>query len=66
MLRPGQALESEEAAAQRATRVSAALQAYRSSMGLDLDPAVEAQATALFEEGEALFRRGALTDALER
>lgn len=43
---PHQALESEEAAAARQQRVSAALKEYRKTLGLDVDPAVEAQAQA--------------------
>ena len=41
---PMQALESEEAAAARQARVSAALKEYRKTLGLDVDPAVEADA----------------------
>lgn len=41
---PVQALESEEAAAARQARVSAALKEYRKTLGLDVDPAVEADA----------------------
>ena len=39
-----QALESEEVAAERQARVSAALKEYRKTLGLDVDPAVEADA----------------------
>jgi len=43
-LKPGQALESDEAAAARQARVNAALKEYRKTLGLDVDPAVEQQA----------------------
>ena len=43
-LKPGQPLESEEAAAERKQRVATALQGYRKALGLDVDPLVERQA----------------------
>jgi hypothetical protein len=43
-LPPGKALESEVASKEREARVSAKLKEYRKAMGLEIDPAVEAQA----------------------
>lgn len=63
-LRPGQALESEEEAAARQQRVSAALKQYRKTLGLDIDPATEAKAQALYNEGVQLFEQGLITSAL--
>ena len=65
-LRPGQQLESDEDAAARAARVSSALSSYRTSMGLDIDPQVEAACEALLDQGETLFRAGALAAALAK
>lgn len=63
-LRPGQPLESQEAATQRQQRVTAALSSYRKSMGLEIDPEVESQATSLVEEGDVLFKNGLISAAL--
>ncbi|PRW45125.1 hypothetical protein C2E21_6403 [Chlorella sorokiniana] len=65
-LKPGQALESEEAAAERQARVSAALKEYRKTLGLDVDPAVEADAQAAYNQGVALFEQGLITAALPK
>jgi hypothetical protein len=65
-LRPGQALESEEAAAQRQQRVTTALEAYKKTLGLDVDPQVEAAAQALFDDAEVLFKSGNLYAALPK
>ena len=65
-LPPGQELETEEETAARKLRVSAALVTYRKQMGLDIDPAVEVHAVALFQDGEVLFKDGRLTAALEK
>lgn len=64
-LNPGQALETEDQAAERQKRVSAALSEYKKSMGLEIDPAVEAQAVKLYEQGEILFKDGRITEALK-
>ncbi|KAL4448507.1 hypothetical protein ABPG75_005726 [Micractinium tetrahymenae] len=65
-LRPGQALETEEQAAARQQRVSAALKEYRKTLGLDIDPATEAKAQAMYNEGVRLFDQGLITAALPR
>lgn len=65
-LRPGQALETTEEAAERERRVSSALSNYRRSIGLEIDPEVEAEATALYEVGESEFKAGRVTVALDR
>lgn len=64
-IRPGQSLESEEEASERKKRIDQALQQYRKTVGLDLDPAVEARATELYEKGQALFEAGSIRAALE-
>ncbi len=64
-LKPGQALETEDQAAERQKRVSEALTQYKKSMGLDIDPAVEEKATKLCEEGDVLFKDGRITGALK-
>jgi tetratricopeptide (TPR) repeat protein len=64
-LKPGQALETEDQAAERQKRVSAALLEYKKSMGLDIDPAVESKAQKLYEQGEILFKDGRITEALK-
>lgn len=43
-LRPGQALEPQEQAVEREERIKRSMQEYRKSLGLDVDPEVEAQA----------------------
>ena len=63
-LKPGQALESEEDAAERQKRVSAALADYKKSIGLDIDPAVEAKAYELYGKGEQEFKAGRIGVAL--
>lgn len=65
-LRPGQDLETAEQAAQRKQRVSEALASYRKQMGLEIDPEIEAQAQKLFEDGEALFKAGRISAALDK
>jgi hypothetical protein len=65
-LRPGQRLESEEAAAVRARRTAAALAGFRSAAGLDIDPEVEAAARRVYERGAELLKAGALGPALEQ
>ena len=64
-LKPGQALETEDQAAERQKRVTAALLEYKKTMGLDIDPAVEAKAVKLYEQGEILFKDGRITEALK-
>lgn len=64
-LKPGQALESQDKAVERQERVSAALSNYRKSMGLDIEPEIEQQAIALFQQGEKEFKAGRLTAALK-
>ena len=64
-LKPGQALESEESAAERQKRVSAALLNYRKSLGLDIAPEIENQAVSLYEQGENEFKAGRITTALK-
>lgn len=65
-MKPGQALESAEVAAERQARVSASLKAYRKTLGLDIDPAVERQAQVLYDEGKALFDQGLVSLALPK
>ncbi|GAB4817470.1 hypothetical protein N2152v2_004516 [Parachlorella kessleri] len=65
-LRPGQALESEQQAQEREARIAKALAGYRKTLGLDIDPHDEAKASALCEEGAALFKQAALAAALEK
>lgn len=38
----------------------------RKTLGLDVDPAVEARAQALYDQGVALFEQGLLTAALPK
>lgn len=64
-LRPGQELETEDEAAARQQRVSAALTSYRKTLGLDIDPATESECESLFEQGDALFKAGRINAALE-
>jgi tetratricopeptide (TPR) repeat protein len=63
-LKPGQALESEEAKREREKRVSSALSNYRKSIGLEIDPEVEKEAENLFEAGERDFQAGRISQAL--
>jgi tetratricopeptide (TPR) repeat protein len=63
-LKPGQALESEEAKREREKRVSSALSNYRKSIGLEIDPEVEREAENLFEAGERDFQAGRISQAL--
>jgi len=65
-IRPGQALETEEEAAERGKRVSEALAQYRKVAGLDIDPEVEDKATGLYEQGQELFEAGSIRAALEK
>lgn len=65
-LKPGQELESEVDEMARKQRVSDALAKYRKKMGLEIDPAVEAEALALFKEGQALFKGGHISAALDK
>ncbi|KAI3426213.1 hypothetical protein D9Q98_008589 [Chlorella vulgaris] len=65
-LPPGKALESEVASKEREARVSAKLKEYRKAMGLEIDPAVEAQAQALYQEGLVLFDDGHVSLALPK
>lgn len=65
-LKPGQALESEETKQEREKRVSSALSNYRRSLGLELDPQVEAEAEDLFQAGEEDFQAGRISQALTR
>ena len=65
-IRPGQALETEEEAAERGKRVSEALAQYRKVAGLDIDPEVEEKATGLYEQGQELFEAGSIRAALEK
>ena len=55
-----QELESKEKVAQRKARTAAALERYRKNLGLDMDPATEATARALFDSGSELMRKGRL------
>lgn len=65
-IRPGQELESEEEAKARGDRVSKALADYRKNAGLEVDSAIEEEATKLYEEGEELFELGSISSALEK
>lgn len=64
-IRPGQELESKEAAAERDQRVSAALANYRKVAGIDIAPEVEQRATELYEQGKELFSEGKISASLE-
>lgn len=65
-LRPGQPLESEEAATERRRSTAAALEQYKRAAGLEVDPAAEAQAAALLTTGRELFKEGLISAALAK
>lgn len=65
-LRPGQPLESEEAATRREQRVSTALSRYRQAAGLELDAQDLEAAQRLMDAGRALFADGLISQALPK
>lgn len=64
-IRPGDATEAPEAAAERKARQKAAMAAYRKAAGLEVDPADEKQAAAFVEKGDALLKAGDLQPAAD-
>ena len=64
-IKPGQELESKEQREQREAAYAASLAAFRKKAGLeDVSPEIEAQARALLQRADALFRQGKLREAL--
>lgn len=64
-IRPGEAVESADAAAERKARQKAAMNAYRKAAGLEVDPADEKEAARLVGEGDAYLKAGDLRSAAD-
>ena len=65
-IEPGKPLESPEQAALRSSKVKAALDALRTSQGLDMTEEESSEAGMTLAEGVALFDAGALERAAEK
>ena len=64
-IKPGETLESKEDASKREERIAKALQSYRRSVGIEIEPHIETRATNLYNKGQELMDSGALNAALE-
>ncbi|CAL5221509.1 g3713 [Coccomyxa viridis] len=62
-LKPGEALETEEAKAARRKRVAEKLSSYKKEAGLLVDPVAEAAAQEAYNRGQELMREGKLQEA---
>ncbi|GLC39268.1 hypothetical protein PLESTB_001649300 [Pleodorina starrii] len=65
-LKPGQALETPQQRAERERSYAAALAAYKTRAGLEVDPEEEERAAGLYEEGMVLFNAGQLKPAYDK
>lgn len=62
-IRPGQLLETKEQEADRERSFKLAMQQYKTKMGLDIDPELEAEADREYSEGMIRFEAGQLEAA---
>ncbi|KAG2427366.1 hypothetical protein HXX76_012559 [Chlamydomonas incerta] len=65
-IKPGQELETPKQRAERERSYAAALAAYKTKAGLEVDPDDEDKAAKLYDEGMELFMDGSLTAAYDK
>nr|XP_023911386.1 uncharacterized protein LOC112022998 [Quercus suber] len=64
VIRPGEVLETAEEKAAKETRTRQLLAAYRSEMGLDIDPKLKSECEEALKDGDSLMNIGKLKEAL--
>ncbi|KAL4600757.1 hypothetical protein ACB092_11G221900 [Castanea dentata] len=64
VIRPGEVLETAEEKAAKETRTRQLLAAYRSEMGLDVDPKLKSECEEALKDGGSLMNIGKLKEAL--
>ncbi|KAM4072720.1 hypothetical protein ACB094_11G160400 [Castanea mollissima] len=64
VIRPGEVLETAEEKTAKETRTRQLLAAYRSEMGLDIDPKLKSECEEALKDGDSLMNIGKLKEAL--
>uniref|UniRef100_A0A2N9ENT2 Uncharacterized protein n=1 Tax=Fagus sylvatica TaxID=28930 RepID=A0A2N9ENT2_FAGSY len=64
VVRPGEVLETAEEKAARETRTRQSLAAYKSKMGLNIDPKLKSECEEALKDGDSLMNLGKLKEAL--